>query len=158
MPMCDCPPHFALLDGYDAVADGLLGVMGAPHPQAPKRLYAGADPLAVDMVAARHLGMRDPRRSYILHAACHWFGDPSAQITVMGVDAPLPGWRGPYHNEWSTLLSFLAYPVYEFGSGRGALFVPEMDEQAFPLIKRERVPLRIARRGLQALLGLRHPT
>jgi hypothetical protein len=52
-------------------------------------------------------------------------------------------------------LSQLAYPVYEFGSGRGALFVPEMDEAAFPLIKRQGPVLRSLRRGVQRLLGLR---
>ena len=39
--------------------------------------------------------------------------------------------------KWTTLLSLIAYPVYEFGSGRGALFVPEMDMEAFPPLARE---------------------
>jgi uncharacterized protein (DUF362 family) len=153
----DFPPHFAILDGYEAIPDGLLGIMGAPRPKSPRRFYAGADALAVDMVAARHLGLRNPRVSCMLDAACHWFGDPSARIAVVGLNEAVAGWRGPYHNEWSTLLSFLAHPVYEFGSWRGALFVSEMDEQAFPSILPERLPLRLARRGLQAMLGLRHP-
>jgi hypothetical protein len=79
-------------------------------------------------------------------------------IEVIGVDEPITGWRGPYHNEVSTLLSFLAYPVYELSSGRGALFVPEMDERAFPPLGRQSGLLRLGRRGLQSLLGLRHPS
>jgi uncharacterized protein (DUF362 family) len=154
MLLSDFPPHFALLDAYDRAADGLVGMMGCPRPQSPRRLYAGADALAVDVVAARHLGVRDPRASQILRAACHWFGDPSGHIEVVGCDERVPGWRGPYHDDWSALLSFLAYPVYQHGSGRGALFVPEMDERAFPPVGREGTLLRLARRAVRNLLGL----
>jgi uncharacterized protein (DUF362 family) len=157
MLMSEFPPHFALLDAYDSAADGLLGMMGCPRPPAPRRIYAGTDTLAVDMVAARHMGLREPRKSNLINTACHWFGDPSAHLTVAGTDAPLDGWRGPYVNEWTTLLGVLAYPVYEFGSGRGALFVPEMDPEAFPLRKPESLPLRWGRRSLRRFLGLRHP-
>ncbi len=151
----DFPPHFAVLDAYDSAADGLLGMMGSARPRRPRRLYAGADALAADMVAGRHMGF-DPRKSGILRAACHWFGDPTGHIEVRGVDEPIPGWRGPYHNDLSALLSLIAYPVYQFGSGRGALFVPEMDEEAFPPITREGRLLRAGRQSLQALFGLRH--
>jgi uncharacterized protein (DUF362 family) len=156
MLLGDFQPHFALLDGYDRAADGLVGMMGCPRPPAPRRLYAGADALAVDLVAARHLGVRDPWTSPMLRAACHWFGDPTGRIEVVGCDEPVVGWRGPYHGELSTLLSFLAYPVYEHGSGRGALFVPEMDERAFPPLTRESTLLRTARRAVRSLLGLHH--
>jgi uncharacterized protein (DUF362 family) len=151
------PPHFALLDAYDSAADGLVGVMGCPHPKAPRRLYAAADALALDVVAARHMGVRDFRESSILRAACHWFGDPSPRIEVVGVDEPLADWRGPYHSDLSALLSIVAMPVYVWGSGRGALFVPEMDERAFPPIQPEGALLRVGRRALRRLLGLRHP-
>jgi uncharacterized protein (DUF362 family) len=150
------PPDFALLDAYDSAADGLIGVMGCPHPKAPCRLYAAADSLALDVVAARHMGVRDPRQSSILRAACHWFGDPVAQIEVIGTDEPLANWRGPYHNDVSAFLSILALPVYVWGSGRGTLFVPEMDEQAFPPLKPAGRLLRIGRAAMQRLLGLRH--
>jgi hypothetical protein len=156
MLLNDFPPHFALLDAFENVPDGLAGMMGCPHPRAPLRLYAAADALALDFVAARHMGVRDPRGSQLLRAACHWFGDPGGRIDVAGWDLPVPRWRGPYHTETSTLLSFLAYPVYEHGSGRGALFVPEMDEEAFPPLGREGSLLRLGRRAIQALLGLRH--
>jgi uncharacterized protein (DUF362 family) len=152
------PPHFALLDAYECVPDGLLGVMGSPRPKAPRRLYAGADALAVDLTAARHLGVQDPDDVPTLRAARHWFGDVAGRIEVVGVDEPIADWRSPYHNELSTLLSLLAYPVYEFGSGRGALFVPEMDTRAFPPLGRESGLLRLGRRGLQTFLGLRHPS
>jgi len=54
------------------------------------------------------------------------------------------------------MLSFLALPVYVLGSGRGVLFVPEMDREAFPPLRPESVPLRLGRYGIQRLLGLRH--
>ena len=156
MLMSEFPAHFALLDGYDSAADGLVGMMGCPRPQTPHRLYAATDALALDMVAARHLGLSDPRRSILLNTACQWFGDPTAETEVIGENTPLVGWRSPCHNEWTTLLSLLAYPMYEFASGRGALFVPEMDTQAFPPLARESLYLRAGRRVMQTLLGLRH--
>src|SRR5262249_59368573 len=111
---------------------GGVGVMGCPRPKSPRRLSAGRDALAVDQVAARHLGVKGPRESSLLRAALHWFGESAAPVLVVGCDEPIAGWRGPYHNEVSTLLSFLAFPVYVLGSVRGAVFVPQMDEGAFP--------------------------
>jgi uncharacterized protein (DUF362 family) len=151
------PPDFALVDAFDSAADGLIGVMGCPRPKSPHRLYAAPDALALDLVAARHMGVRDPRQSSILKAACHWFGDPSGRIEVVGVDEPLAEWRGPYHNDISAFLSIVAMPVYVWGSGRGSLFVPEMDVNAFPLLRPEGRLLRFERRAMQRLLGLRHP-
>jgi uncharacterized protein (DUF362 family) len=151
------PPHFALLDAYDSAPDGILGVMGCGRPRVPHRIYAGRDAIAVDTVAARHLGLDDPLRSPMLRAAFAWFGDVRGSIVVIGDDTPIAGWRGPYHGDWSALLSFFAWPVYVHGSGRGALFVPEMDEAAFPPREREGRVLRLTRRALQRLLGLRLP-
>jgi uncharacterized protein (DUF362 family) len=148
------PPDFALLDAYEQAADGLIGVMGCPHPKSPKRLYASEDALALDLVAARHMGVSDPHRVNTLRAACHWFGDPSKRTEVIGTDEPLSEWRGPYDTEFSTLLSAIAYPVYVFGSGRGSLFVPEMDEIAFPPLERSTFRRTVLRRGLRRLLGL----
>lgn len=155
--MSDFPPHFALVDAYDLAADGLVGMMGCPRPKTPRRLYAGADAIAVDIVAARHMGIERPQGFPLLRAAIYWFGDPTERITVEGESAPIEGWRGPYSTEISTLLSFLASPVYVFGSGRGALFVADIDEEAFPSIEPEGLFLRAARRSLQTLLGLRLP-
>ena len=64
-------------------------------------------------------------------------------------------WKSPYDNEISTLLSLVAYPTYVLGSGRGKLFVPEMDESAFPPLERPSLPLRVARRAMQSMIGLR---
>ncbi len=151
------PPDFVLLDAYDQASDGLVGVMGCPRPPSPRRVYAGEDALAVDLVAARHMGVREPEQTNILRAACHWFGDPRERTEVVGTKENLRGWRGPYETEFSTLLSFVAYPVYVFGSGRGSLFVPEMDETAFPPLQRVSFFQRVLRGALRRLLGLHFP-
>ena len=155
MLLADFPPHFALIDAYDSAADGLLGMMSCPRPKEPRRLYAGRDALAVDLVAARHQGVKDAGNVGLIRAARHWFGDPSKAIEIVGIDEEIDNWRGPYHNEWSTMLSLLAYPVYVFGSSRGAVFVPEMDHDAFPPVEKESFLLRFRRRRLQAFLGIR---
>jgi uncharacterized protein (DUF362 family) len=157
MLLDEFPPHYALLDGYDLAADGLVGMMGCARPPSPRRLYASGDALALDVVAARHLGLDDARASVILRAAFHWFGSPARAPEVRGLDEPVAGWRGPYHNEWSTLLSFMASPMSVLGSGRGALFVPEMDEVAFPPLAPEGALLRTGRRLVRRLIGLRLP-
>lgn len=151
------PPEFVLLDAYDQASDGLVGVMGCPRPMTPRRVYAGEDALAVDLVASRHMGVREPEQTNILRAACHWFGDPRERIEVVGTNENLRGWCGPYETEFSTMLSFVAYPVYVFGSGRGSLFVPEMDEQAFPPLERVSFMQKVLRTALRRLLGLRFP-
>jgi hypothetical protein len=150
------PPHLGLVDAYDRAADGLIGIMGCPRPPSPKRLYGGTDVLSVDLVAARHMGLKNPEESRTLQMARHWFGDPTARIEVCGADEPIRGWRSPYDNELTTLLSFFAAPVYQYGSGRGTLFVPEMDETAFPPIQRPGRVLSLLRRMVQTLLGIRH--
>jgi uncharacterized protein (DUF362 family)/rubrerythrin len=151
------PPDFVLLDAYEQASDGLVGVMGCPRPSSPRRVYAGEDALAVDLVAARHMGVREPEQTNILRAACHWFGDPRERIEVVGTNENLREWRGPYETEFSTLLSFVAYPVYVFGSGRGSLFVPEMDETAFPPLQRVSFSQRVLRAALRRVLGLHFP-
>ena len=81
-----CPPHFAILEAWDQVPDGLVGVMGCPRPKSPLRFYAGIDGLAVDIVAGRHMGLRNPRESSILRAAHHWFGAEKLSPVVVGAD------------------------------------------------------------------------
>ena len=156
MLLDEFPPHFSIIDAYEQAADGLAGVMGCPRPTSPLRFYASSDPLALDIVASRHMGMNEPRDATHLRAACHWFGDPENMVEIDGPDQPLRDWRSPYHNEFSTLLSLVALPVYVLGSGRGALFVPEMDQEAFPPLHPESVALRLGRYGIQNLLGLHH--
>jgi uncharacterized protein (DUF362 family) len=150
------PPHFALLDGYSAVPDGLVGMMGCPHPRHPWRFYAGKDALSVDTVAARHLGVKHPQDSSILKAASHWFGGWAEEPVVVGSDEPIADWRGPYDNEAWALLSLVAQPVYVLGSARGKVFVPEMDEAAFPPRQKVDWSTRARRASLQWILGLRH--
>jgi uncharacterized protein (DUF362 family) len=151
------PPDFVFLDAYDQGSDGLVGVMGCPQPPAPRRVYAGEDALSVDLVAARHMGVREPEQTNILRAACHWFGDPREHIEIAGTNEHLREWRGPYETEFSTMLSFVAYPVYVFGSGRGSLFVPEMDETAFPALRHVSLFRSVLRGTLRRLLGLHFP-
>ena len=68
----------------------------------------------------------------MLRSALHWFGAPAEPEAVHGDVGPIPGFRNPYHNGVSTMLSMAVYPVYVYGSSGGELFVPEMDENAFP--------------------------
>lgn len=157
MLLDEFPPHFALLDGFANAPDGLVGVMGCHRPKHLRRFYAGADCLAVDTVALRQLGVTIAQPGSILRAAVHWFGGSSREIEVVGESSPIQNWQGPYSNELRSLLSMLAYPVYVMGSGRGELFVPEMDEKAFPHLVREGWFLRLRRRAVRSLLGLRLP-
>jgi hypothetical protein len=151
------PPHFSMLDCFADVPDGLVGMMGCPRPKQPRRFYAGADVLAVDGVVGRHLGWRSPDDSPLVGAACHWFGGWPANVEVVGTDEPIPDWRGPHSNDWRALLSLLAAPVYVWGSGRGSLFLPLMDELAFPPLRRAGFVLHRTRCMIRSLLGLRLP-
>jgi uncharacterized protein (DUF362 family) len=153
----DFPPDYALLDAFQNTPDGILGIMGSRHPLSPRRFYGGADALAVDIVAASHIGLKEPSKSSFLRTGIQWFGDPRDLTTVVGPNNPIAEWKGPFHNEISGLLSLVAYPVYQFGSGRGSLFLPEMDEEAFPFLHRANLPTRFARGALRRLLGLRPP-
>lgn len=155
MILDEFPPDWSILEAFDHTPDGMVGVMGCPNPRHPHRLYAAQDPIALDIVAARHSGLHDPARSSSLRAAMHWFGDPREETQVIGSDRPIEGWRSPIRDDFSAFLSFFAYPVYAYGSGRGVLFVPEMDVEAFPPIAPEGPFLKLARRSLQALIGLR---
>lgn len=148
------PPHYALIDGYDSASHGLVGMMGCRRPLAARRFYLGADPLAVDCVAARHVGITDPAQSALLRATSHWFGGWPRGVEVVGTDAPIAGWRGPQSNDLWAMLSLLALPVYTWGSGRGSLFLPAMDEAAFPPRARPGPLTRAARRLVRGLLGL----
>ncbi len=156
MLLDEFPPHFALLDAYDSAADGLIGVMGCSRPRIPRRLYASADALALDTVVLRHIGVENPRDSDIVNAACHWFGSSAGQPEVRGADEPV-AWHGPYDDEVSAFLSLMSFPVYVLASGRGALFVPAMDKDAFPPLGREGLVLRFCRRTAQLVLGLHPP-
>ena len=156
--VADFPPQFALLDAYDSVPDGLLGMLASPAPHSPKRLYAGRDALSVDAVAARHMGLHDLDESQFLETAIDWYGDPRDNIEVQGCDEPLKQWRSPCHNELSALLSLLSFPVYMLLSGRGSLFLPEMDPAAFPEKGKPSALLRAVRIFFRWLLNMKPPT
>ncbi|HXH41776.1 MAG TPA: DUF362 domain-containing protein [Thermoanaerobaculia bacterium] len=156
MLLADFPPDFALIDACDSAADGIIGAMGCPRPRTPHRLYAGDDALAVDLVAARHMGVTETRADSVLRAAAHWFGTPSIDLRIAGTDEPIADWRGPYDNELWAMLSAMSYPVYVLGSGRGTLFTPEMDTAVFPPLTAESAMLRIGRGAMRRLIGLHH--
>ena len=149
MLLDDFPPHFALLDAYDSAADGLVGVMGCPRPPGRAGSTPARDALAVDMVAARHLGVRDPRESSILRA-----GLPL-------VRRPVRAGRGRRRRRAARRLARAvarrALGAAEHprpaglrsGSGRAPLFVPEMDEEAFPPLQPEGRLLRLGRRAVR---------
>jgi pimeloyl-ACP methyl ester carboxylesterase/uncharacterized protein (DUF362 family) len=138
------PPDLALLDAFSDVPDGLTGMMGCRHPLQPRRLYASTDAVSLDVVAARHLDA-DPDRM-LLGAAFDWFGDPRDRLVVDGVDTPIAGWRGPAATVATSVLASLALPVWDHASARGALFVPEVDIEAFPPVDDPGAPLIAARR------------
>jgi Domain of unknown function (DUF362) len=154
MQIVEFPPHLALLDAITAVPDGLVGMMGSRQPLNPGRLYVGSDAVAVDAVVTRHLGTVDPRAYLHMRTACTWLGLTHLQPMVHGCDSILPGWRGPRHTSWSALLSLLAFPLYVLASRRGSIFVPVMDEQAFPPTAPVGFFLRCARWAVRRLLGL----
>jgi uncharacterized protein (DUF362 family) len=155
MQIVEFPPHLALLDAVRAVPDGVVGMMGARRPLSPGRLYLSPDALGLDVVAARHLGINDPLSVLHLRTACTWFGVTRPHPPVSGCDRPLAGWRGPRHSGWTALLCLLAFPLYVLASGRGAVFVPAMDEQAFPPRRPVGWCLRLVRRLVRRILGLR---
>ncbi len=157
MLLNDFPPHFGIVDAFENAPDGLVGVMGCRKPIHPLRYYAGADALAVDTVVLRHLGVDQLQASSLLRSTAQWFGGAATWVTVDGHDSPIENWRGPFDNELRSLLSIMAYPVYVMGSGRGSLFVPEMDQQTFPLIRHEGLLLRTTRGAVRWLLGLHVP-
>ncbi len=157
MQIVEFPPYLAVLDAYDHVPDGVVGMMGSRSPRSLRRIYAGADALAVDVVASRHLGLRDPRQALFIRTACNWLGVDALAPEVIGCDQPIARWRGPRHSGRAAILSMLAFPLYVFASGRGAVFVPAMDEQAFPPVRRVGWCLRATRRLVRRILGL-HPT
>ncbi|MEZ4317357.1 MAG: DUF362 domain-containing protein [Myxococcota bacterium] len=141
------PPHLALLDAWSDVADGVAGVLGSAWPATPLRFYAGEDALAVDRVVARDLGVV-LSAVHPLKQALDWFGDPLPDLTIDGHDGPIEDWRGVYHTPGSSLLGLLAFPMFERGSRRGALFVPRTDSDAFP----PRVPPTRLQRGMRSVV------
>ena len=125
MLLDEFPPHFALLDGYDLARRRPGGRHGLPAPalaaaplrrrrRARARPGGGASP-----------GHERPARVEILRAALPLVRRAGrARPRCVGLDEPVAGWRGPYHNEFSTLLSFLAYPVYVWAAAAARCSCP----------------------------------
>jgi uncharacterized protein (DUF362 family) len=151
------PPHLGLLDATHHVPDGLTGILGDPHPSHPGRLYAARDPLALDLVAARHMGIAQFPRNNALALALDWFDDPRPRSTVDGADTPIGAFLSPHRNDATVFLSAMAYPAYVLGDNRGSFWVPNMDPRAFPLRTRPGLPLRVVRAALRGLFGFGSP-
>lgn len=153
----ELPPHLSIVDAYENVADGIGGVIASERPASPRRLYGGRDAIAVDLTIAAHARESDPRVSPHLDAAMFWFDDPRGRTVVRGCDRPLAGWRSAYHDERSAVLGFFAHPMYVLASGRGAIFLPEMDEGSFPPRAHASRWLGWVRRAVRWLLETRLP-
>jgi uncharacterized protein (DUF362 family) len=151
------PPDFAVLDATHHVPDGLTGILGDPTPCHPGRIYAAKDALALDLVAARHMGIHElPQRS-TLAVAIDWFDDPRPRTEVDGHDAPITTLLSPQRNDLTIFLSALAYPVYVMGGDKGNLWVPVMDPAAFPPNGRPTLLEWALRPTLRALFGFGRP-
>ncbi|MCA9692114.1 MAG: DUF362 domain-containing protein [Myxococcales bacterium] len=151
------PPDLALLDATHHVPDGLTGILGDPHPCHPGRLYAARDALALDLVAARHMGIARFPGDSALALAIDWFDDPRPRTRIDGPDALIPGLLSPHRNDLTVLLSALAHTVYVAGGDRGNLWVPVMDREAFPPRRRPSLLERTARPTLRTLFGFGRP-
>ncbi len=151
------PPDFALVDAWAPVADGPLGVMGCSRPSGVRRIYAGADALSVDAAVLADMGFDDPRASVFFREADQWFGVSSRPSAVLGEPGPFESFRAPQRSAWFRFISATAAPMYTHFSGHGSLFVPRMDERAFPPIERPSPVVRLVRRGAQVAFGLYPP-
>lgn len=151
------PPDLALLDATHHVPDGLTGILGDPTPSHPGRLYAARDPIALDLVAARHMGIERFPTENAISLALDWFDDPRGRIQVDGPDTRITGLLSPHRNDLTILMSTLAYPVYVFMGDRGSLWVPRMDLAAFPRRRRRTLLEWVARPLLRGLFGFGRP-
>ncbi|GIE36925.1 hypothetical protein Ait01nite_099700 [Actinoplanes italicus] len=154
-----CPPDFAVVDAWGPVATGLFGVMGCDRPVTLHRLYAGPDPVSVDWQVLADMGVPDPDGVRLLRRARHWFGRDLRPVTVHGdagpivADLRLPGRFGPRR-----MLAWMASPIYVHASRSGEVFVPAMDTDAFPPLRRAGAGTRFVRWATQRVFGLRPPS
>ncbi len=151
------PPDFAVVDAWAPVADGPLGVMGCHKPSDVRRFYAGEDAFSVDAAVFADMGFPDPFGSELVRQADQWFGAESRPIDVVGAPGPLENFRAPQRGPWYRFISATAAPIYFHLSGRGRLFVPEMDTDAFPPIDDPGLLTRLVRVAAQRLFGLHPP-
>ncbi|MFO0618287.1 MAG: DUF362 domain-containing protein [Polyangiaceae bacterium] len=151
------PPDLAILDATHHVPDGLTGILGDPTPTYPGRIYAARDPIALDIVAARHMGVERFPSENAIALALDWFDDPRPRTTVDGPDTRIAGLSSPHRNDLTVLLSTLAYPVYVFLGDRGNLWVPRMDPSAFPMRRRQTLAEWLIRPLLRSVFGFGKP-
>jgi len=153
------PPDLAVVDAWGPLADGPLGVMGCHDPALAWRVYAGRDALSVDRAVLDDMGLADASRAPIIRRAIHWFGLELGPVDVHGSPGRLGGgFRHPWSRPTWRAMTMLSYPVYVYLSGQGRLFVPDMDEIAFPSLTGEPWPVRATRRGAQLVFGTRPMT
>lgn len=152
------PPDLAVIDAWGPVADGPVGVMGSHRPCHPRRIYAGADALAVDLAALADMGAPSPQQIPMLAAATQWLGIDLAAPTV---DGPTGRWgggyRGPDSTAWNRLVCRMAFPMYTYGGSQGSRFVPRFDRDAFPDLGPVRPDIRLSRSLAQRVFGLHPP-
>ena len=127
----DFAPDYNIVEAYDHVPDGILGVMGSKMPIEPKRFYFGRDAIALDLVLAKHLQIHTLPQKSSLRNSIHWFGAENSKYEIVGEDSIIPQWKSPTKKMLWAFLSFLSSPVYVFLSNRGELFVPKMDSKEF---------------------------
>lgn len=152
------PPDAAVVDAWGPLADGPVGVMGCRHPAEAWRLYAGADPLSVDRAVLDDMGLPDASRVPIVRRAVHWFGIELGPPEVHGSPGAFDShFRHPWSRPAWRAMAVLSYPVYVYISGEGRLFVPQMDEAAFPPRRVDSWPVRLIRRSAQLAFALRPP-
>lgn len=144
MLLADFPAHYTIVEAYDQIPDGLIGVMGCKKPVAPKRFYFGKDPVSVDLVIMQHLGSTPPEKGSLKNAM-HWFGMEQLQANVEGEQSAIRDWKSPTRNLFWAFLSFSSASVYQLFSRKGLLFVPQMDVAAFPHLKRPGLWVRFMR-------------
>lgn len=149
------PPHFSILDAYQNIPDGLVGVMGSKSTIAPKRWYGSTDALSLDTLVMRHLNNKDLAPDSLLQSVDYWFGGFNSNITVLGEDSEITEWRGPTRNFFWSMLNFISYPVYKFMSQRGSLFLPPMDTMVFPEKHKSPLLIRLARSINNRIIGLK---
>ncbi len=148
------PPDFSIVDAYQNVPDGLVGVMGGKNVIHPLRYYASKDCVSLDIAILKHLKISKLADDSLFKTIEYWFGGSNNDITVIGNDTVMKSWRGPTRNFFWSFLNFLSYPVYKFSSQRGSLFLPKMDISVFPEKKKAGFLIRMARRFNQYLIGL----
>lgn len=152
------PPDFAVVDAWGPVATGAFGVMACDKPVRLERLYAGPDPVAVDWRVLTDMGVPDPGAMPIIRRALAWFGRDGRPGAVHGDTGPITADLRLPHGTWTRrLFAKASYPIYLHLSRHGERFTPEMDEEAFPPLRRASASTRAIRWVTRRVFGLRPP-